>query len=94
MTLFQKMISVLNKDEEKDIEMYSDSLWTDCQAAKSFFAESSINIKLKNIESEEVREEMKKRFNRVMVPVIIIKGKVFIGFDDNKDEIKKILRIQ
>ena len=37
---------------------------------------------------------MKKRFNRVMVPAIIIKGKVFIGFDDNKDEIKKILRIQ
>ena len=61
--------------------------------AKSFFAENEINIKVKDILNEVIREEMKERFNRVMVPVIIIKDKVFIGFDDNKDEIKKMLKI-
>jgi len=34
---------------------------------------------------------MKEKFNRVMVPVIIIRAKVFIGFNDNKNEIKKAI---
>jgi len=63
----------------------------DCQEAKSFFAKGGIDVKVKDIENEEIREEMKKKFNRVMVPVIIIRGKVFIGFNDNKVEIQKIL---
>jgi glutaredoxin len=49
---------------------------------------------VKDIKNYDVKEEMKKKFNRVMVPVIIIKGKVFIGFEDNKDDIKSILQIK
>jgi glutaredoxin len=63
----------------------------DCQEAKSFFAENGIDVIVKDIANEEIRGEMKEKFNRVMVPVIMIKGKAFIGFNDNKTEIKKIL---
>ena len=85
MKFIQRILSVF----DKDIIMYSDAMWLDCQMAKSFFAQNGINIKVKDIVNEDVREEMKKRFNRVMTPVIIIKGKTFIGFDENKTEIKK-----
>lgn len=63
----------------------------DCQEAKSFFAENGIDVIVKDIANEEIREEMKEKFNRVMVPVILIKGKTFIGFNHNKAEIKKVL---
>ena len=87
MKFIQKVLSAF----DKDIIMYSNYMWTDCQNAKSFFAENGLNLKVKDISNEDIREEMKGKFNRVMVPVIIIKGNVFIGFDDNKDEIKKLI---
>lgn len=59
--------------------------------AKSFFEENKINVKIKDIANEDISEEMKNKFNRVMVPVIIIKNMVFIGFEDNKQKIKTIL---
>jgi glutaredoxin len=59
--------------------------------AKSFFEENKINVKIKDIANEDIREEMKNKFNRVMVPVIIIKNMVFIGFEDNEQKIKAIL---
>lgn len=87
MKFIQKVLSVFNKA----IIMYSDSMWMDCQEAKSFFAENGTNVIVKDISHEEIKEEMKEKFNRVMVPMIIIKGKTFIGFNDNKVEIQKLL---
>ena len=77
-----------------DIVMYSDSFWSDCQEAKSFFVEHGLGVKIKNIEDEKVKQEMKRKYNRVMVPTILIKDKIFIGFHDNKEEIKLLLNIK
>ena len=52
MKFIQKVLSAFNKD----IIMYSDSMWMDCQEAKSFFAKSGIDVKVKDIENEEIRE--------------------------------------
>ncbi|WP_082394813.1 glutaredoxin family protein [Caloranaerobacter sp. TR13] len=65
----------------------------DCQKAKSFFASHNIEVKIKNIEDPQVQKEMKKKFNRIMTPTILINGKTIIGFEDNKELIKKLLKI-
>ncbi|WP_427339447.1 glutaredoxin family protein [Caloranaerobacter sp. DY30410] len=65
----------------------------DCQKAKSFFATHNIKVKIKSIEDPQVQEEMKKKFNRIMTPTILINGKTIIGFEDNKELIKKLLKI-
>lgn len=87
MVFIKKILSIFNKG----IVMYSDSMWTDCQEAKRFFAENGVNVTIKDIANEDNRQEMKKKFNRVMVPVIITKEKIFIGFEDNKVEINKVM---
>jgi glutaredoxin len=63
----------------------------DCQKAKSFFAEHNIDITIKDISNSEIINEMKKKYNRVMTPTIVISGETFIGFEQNIDKIKKIL---
>jgi len=75
------------------IVMYSDQLWTDCQKAESFFVQHNIDIKIKDIIEPSVQEEMKKKFNRVMTPTIIIHGETIIGFEVNLEKIKALLEI-
>ena len=58
---------------------------------KEFLCSEWNKLKVKDIANKDIREEMQEKFNRIMVPVIIIKGKVFIGFDDKKNEIKKMI---
>ena len=85
MDIFNKLF---NKNK---IIMYSDSLWTDCQKAKSFFAERNIDIIVKDIADPKIRDEMNKKYNRIMTPTIIIKGETIVGFEQNVDKIKKLL---
>ena len=81
-------MTIFNKNK---VVMYSDSLWTDCQNAKSFFADHNIKIKVKDISEVSVQNEMKKKFNRVMTPTIVINGDTIIGFEENLPKIKKLL---
>lgn len=76
---------------KKEIIIYSDPLWTDCQKAESFFADHGIPVKIKNIEDEQVQREMQKKFNRIMTPTIIINGEAIIGFEQNIEKIKQLL---
>lgn len=87
MNIFKKVF------KKHSITMYSDPLWTDCQEAKSFFADHNIHIKVKDIANPDVQNEMKKKFNRIMTPTIIIDRKVIIGFSENLEKIKQLLKI-
>ncbi|MTI48526.1 MAG: hypothetical protein FH761_11830 [Firmicutes bacterium] len=51
-------------------------------------------MKIKDIEDEKVRNEMIKKFNRVMTPTIVINRKKYIGFEENLESIKKELNIE
>lgn len=85
-------MGILNKLFNKNkIIMYSDNLWPDCQDAKSFFAERNIDIIIKDIADPKIQNEMKKKFNRVMTPTIVIKGETIVGFEQNIDKIKKLV---
>ncbi len=62
-------------------------------AAKSFFAEHQVDVEYKSIAEEKNREELVKKYGRMAVPTIVIGDKVILGFMQNKDEIKKLLKI-
>lgn len=86
-------MGILNKLFKKNkIVMYSDALWTDCQKAKSFFENHNIDVTIKDIANPKIQDEMKKKYNRVMTPTIIINGETIIGFEQNMDKIKDLLK--
>ncbi len=50
-------------------------------------------MEYKSITEEKNREELVKKYGRMAVPTIVIDDKVILGFIQNKDEIKKLLKI-
>ncbi|MTI58481.1 MAG: hypothetical protein FH762_00545 [Firmicutes bacterium] len=90
------IISFLSRIKEKFSRkplMYSSRICEDCQAAKKFFVAHEISMHIKYIEDKGIREELAAKYGKVLVPTIIIAGKKFIGFEGNKKEIKKRLKI-
>lgn len=90
-------MGLINKIKERIYgknEMYSSEICSDCQLAEKYFKDRNIDILVKKIENDKYRQELKEKHGKVLVPTIIIKGKKFIGFEQNKDEIERTLRIR
>jgi glutaredoxin 3 len=88
LAFFDKLLGKKN-----GIIIYSSDTWGDCIDAKSFFAEHDIKVEYKNIADAKNRQELVNKYKRMAVPTIIIGSKIFLGFEQNKDEIIKILKI-
>jgi hypothetical protein len=43
--------------------------------------------------SQDVRDRMMREFGRVGTPAIVIDGRVFWGFDDNRGDIAELLGV-
>ncbi|KXS49138.1 Glutaredoxin [Halanaerobium congolense] len=89
MSLIGKIKNMIN---QKKI-IYSSEVCSDCQLAEKFFKNNKIDIEIKHIENQENRKELKKRHGKVLVPTIILGNDKFIGFEQNKDMIKKKLNL-
>lgn len=87
-----KLTNKLFKNKH-NISMYTLDTWSDCQEAKSFFAQHEIEVDYKNIDVKENREELKDKYKRMAVPTIIIGNNVILGFADNRPEIMKLLEL-
>lgn len=77
--------------ENKNI-IYSSDICSDCQTAEEFFEENDIEIEIKKIEDDEVRNELKEKYGKVLVPTIILGNNKYIGFENNKREIISYLK--
>lgn len=63
-----------------------------CQLAKNFLKENHIEYTEKNVENEEVLQELIKKTDSMTVPIIEINDNIIEGF--NPEEIKKALGIK
>jgi len=43
------------------------------------------------VNDESARKELVEKYRRPATPTIVIEGKVFVGFKDNRAEIEKLL---
>lgn len=73
--------------------IYSSSICSDCQQAENFFKKHGIEIDIKKIEEPKYRKELKDKYGKVLVPTIILGNDKFVGFENNKEEIKKKLNL-
>lgn len=89
MSLIGKIKNMIN---QKKI-IYSSEICSDCQLAEEFFKKNDIDIEIKHIENPENRKELEKKHGKVLVPTIILGDDKFIGFEQNKDKIKKKLNL-
>jgi glutaredoxin 3 len=75
-----------------DVTIYSTPTCPWCHKAKDFLKEKNIKFEDKDVSSdEEARNEMVHKSGQMGVPVLNIKGKVIVGFD--QEAIKKELKI-
>jgi len=69
------------------VKIYSTPTCPYCKMAKEFFKKKGIDFENIDISSNpKSAEEMKKISGQSSVPVIIINGKVLVGFDEEKIE--------
>ncbi len=69
----------------KSVKVYSTSTCSFCVRAKQYLTEN--NIEFENIDlslDPQAGEEMVKISGQMGVPVIVIEGKVIVGFDKEK----------
>lgn len=75
------------------VVIYSTKQCPWCIRAKSFFEKNKIKFTEKDVgEDSEAAKEMITKSGQRGVPVIEAKGKIIIGFDENK--LKEILEIK
>lgn len=86
------------------LELYTRPTCSDCQAGKAFLAEHHISyINYDLSENPEQEKDLKKITGTRMVPTFVFKEKsllgklkkpkVLIGFENNLEEIKRLLKI-
>lgn len=76
----------------KNVTIYSTPTCHFCHMAKEFLKENNIEYTEHNVLSDlEKRQEMVEKSGQMGVPVIVIDGKVIIGFD--QAEISSLLGI-
>lgn len=74
-----------------NVKIYSTPTCPHCKSAKAFFKEKNISFTNIDVASrEEGAKEMKKISGQTGVPVIVIDGKIIVGFDQN--EIEKFIK--
>src|SRR5699024_8979060 len=86
------------------LELYTRPTCSDCQEGKAFLAEHQISYTSYDLSEQPEKEKtLRKITGTRMVPAFVFKDKslfdnwckfkVFIGFDNNMDEIKNIIKI-
>lgn len=87
------------------LEVYTRPTCSDCQEGKAFLAEHHIPYMDHDVSKEPEKEKsLLKLTNTRMVPTFVFrekslrgflkKPKILIGFENNKEEIEKLLRIK
>ncbi len=75
------------------VTIYSTPTCHFCHMAKDFFAEKGVPFEDFNVSTDlEKRKEMVDKSGQMGVPVIVIEGKVVVGF--NKPKIMELLGIK
>lgn len=81
-----------NQKEKKSVTIYSTPTCHFCLMAKDFFKEHNVTYTEYDVLSDlEKRQEMIDKSGQMGVPVIMIDGKIIIGFD--QAEISSLLGI-
>ncbi|MDQ8734852.1 glutaredoxin family protein [Paenibacillus sp. LHD-38] len=76
------------------LRIYTIPTCSDCTFAKRYFNENNISFSEFNCENNEVyAKEVWELTGKRIVPTIVIKDKVFIGFTENLKEISEVLNI-
>jgi len=71
----------------KKVTIYSTPTCTYCKAAKEFFKENKISYKEIDVSKDQkAAKEMVDKSGQMGVPVILIDGKILVGFDQEKVE--------
>lgn len=74
------------------VEIYTTPFCAYCKMAKQYFADNSVAYTEYDVASDvQRRQEMLDRTHQFGVPVIVIDGKVIVGFD--KLKVKQLLEI-
>lgn len=56
-----------------------------------YFEEHSIEYEKKNVEDPRISDELKEKYGRMATPTIIIDGRRFLGFMENRKKIASLL---
>lgn len=79
-------------DPKEPIKIYSIPTCSDCQFAKRYFNEHQVPYVDYNCEENiEYVKEVLELTGKQVVPTIVIREKVFVGFAENLNEISKLL---
>lgn len=79
-------------DPKEPIIIYSIPTCSDCQFAKRYFNEHQVPYVDYNCEENiEYVKEVLELTGKQVVPTIVIREKVFVGFAENLNEISKLL---
>lgn len=73
------------------VVIYYSPSCADCHSAMQYFDQHGVEYEGKNIEDPSVRRELIEEHDRMATPTIIIDGEKFLGFQQNKSEIKDAL---
>ena len=74
------------------VVIYTSPNCRDCHALKDFLSARGVLFIDKNIaEDKSAREELANKYGRLATPTIVIGEKVFLGFEENRQEIEKLL---
>lgn len=88
-----KFFDNIIKNKGRSIIMYTSETWPDCIEAKRFFADNQIDVTYKDIADKQNKNELRFKYQLMVVPTIIIGTKVVVGFADNRDEIIELLKM-
>ena len=79
--------------KNKKVIVYSTPTCPYCKMAKNFFNENKVEFEEFDVSSNlEKRKEMITKSGQMGVPVIIIEGKLIVGF--NKPQVMDLLKIK
>lgn len=101
-SLFQ--LKGMREMKNVQLELYTRPTCSDCQAGKAFLAKHHVSYVSHDLSKQPEKEkDLRKLTGARMVPAFVFKEKslhgrlskpkVFIGFENNVDEIKHILKI-
>lgn len=74
-----------------EVTLYYSPMCFDCSKAERFLEEHHVECVKKNVEDESNLEELEERAPALLVPTLIIDGRVFQGFSNNKARIEETL---
>jgi len=70
----------------KTATVYTSDACPYCKMAINFLREKGVRVITKNVARKKYRDEVIKKTQQMGIPVIEIKGKIILGFDQTKIE--------